>query len=192
MSKVILLEQLKDFTQRVTAEILLPVALQKGDSGPQPPRAAQVFLARVPDGRASKKKAPYILHQAIAGRDEQPDGQQPDSTAIVRTVFCVYHPDEQEGGLALLTLMEQLRIALLERPLPGAQFVLDRKAGIETVVYSDEGEYSTAPYYLGEMMSTWHMPPVRRLDTTRMIHGMPPWDPNPQHTKSEIDLKGSE
>lgn len=192
MSKVILLERLKEFTEDVTGEILLPVAHQKGDPEPPPPRVAQVFLARVPDGKASKKKAPYILHQVIAGRDEQTEEPRPSSSAVVRTVFCVYHPDEQQGGMALLALMEQLRIAFLERPILGAQFTLDTQAGIETVIYSDEGEHSTAPYYLGEMMTTWHLPPVKRLDTTRVIHGMPPWDPNARHLEEIIGLKGSE
>lgn len=31
MSKVILLERLKEFTEKVTGELILPVAMQKGD-----------------------------------------------------------------------------------------------------------------------------------------------------------------
>lgn len=100
----------------------------------------------------------------------------------------MYHPDEQEGGLALLTLMDQLYLSLLERPIVGAQFVLDLKAGMESMAYPED----SAPYFAGEMVTVWRMPPVRRLDTTRMIHGMPPWDPDPQHHEETFALKGSD
>ena len=111
-----------------------------------------------------------------------------DSLATVRTIFCVYNPNEQEGGLALESLMEQLRISLLERVVIGGQFRLDLEAGIESLVYPEDN----APYYAGEMVTVWHLPPVRQLDTTRIIHGMPPWDPHPQHLEETFMLKGSE
>lgn len=188
MSKVILLEQLKEFSEGVTRDLIFPVAQQKEDKEPPKPRAAEVFCARLPDSKAAKKKAPYMLHQIITGKDAQTAGQMVDSLATVRTIFCVYNPNEQEGGLALLTIMEQLRISLLERVVVGAQFRLDLEAGIETLVYPED----SAPYYAGEMITVWHLPPVRRLDTTRVIHGMPPWDPHPQHLEETFTLKGSE
>jgi hypothetical protein len=188
MSKVILLEQLKEFSESVTRDIILPVAQQKEDKEPPKPRAAEVFCTRLPDSKSAKKKAPYILHQFINDKTIQPEGQPLDSTAIVRSVFCVYHPDEQEGGLALLTLMDQLYLSLLERPIVGAQFVLDLKAGMESMAYPED----SAPYFAGEMVTVWKMPPVKRLDTTRIIHGMPPWDPHPHHLEETIRLKGSD
>ena len=108
--------------------------------------------------RAAKKKAPYILHQVITGKDAQSPGNPSISLATVRTVFCVYHKDEQEGGLALLNLMERLRIAMLEEGIVGKQFVLDREAGLESLVYPD----NTAPYYAGEMISVWKLPIIER------------------------------
>ena len=106
----------------------------------------------------------------------------------MRSIFCVYNPDEQEGGLSLLTLMDQLYLSLLERPIVGAQFTLDLEAGMESMAYPED----SAPYFAGEMVTVWKMPPVKRLDTTRVIHGMPPWDPHPQHLEETIKLKGSE
>ena len=188
MSKVILLNELRDFTEAVTRDLVFPVAQQKDDKEPPAPRAAEVFRTRLPDSKSAKKKAPYILHQIITSKDVQAEGSQVKGVVTVRTIFCVYHPDEQEGGLALLTLMEQLRISLLERPIVGAQFMLDLEAGMESMVYPED----TAPYYAGEMVTVWRMPPIRRLDTTRVIHGMPPWDPNPRHLEETIKLKGSE
>ncbi len=158
MTKVILLEQLKEFTAASVRELLLPVAQQKEDKEPPPPRPAEVYRARLPDSRAAKKKAPYILHQIVTGKDAQPPGQRGTAEATVRTVFCVYHPDEQEGGLALLNLMERLRLDLLEQGVVGKQFKLDREAGLESLVYPED----TAPYYAGEMISTWKLPVIER------------------------------
>ena len=58
----------------------------------------------------------------------------------------------------LLNLMERLRISLLRQIVIGDQFQLDLKAGLETLVYPDD----TAPYYAGEMISTWKIPAIQR------------------------------
>ena len=80
------------------------------------------------------------------------------SRATIRTIFCVYHPDEQEGGLALLNLMERLRLSLLEQGVVGKQFILDKETGLESLVYTED----IAPYYAGEMISVWKLPPIER------------------------------
>lgn len=165
MTRIILLEQLRDFTQEAVGGILLPVRQQREDDGPPPPRPPKVFLMRLPELGDATKKAPYLLHQMITGKDRQPPGTQPDALAVVRTVFCVYCEDEQEGGLMLLNLMERLRIALLEQTVIGKQFRLDLESGLETLIYPDSGERPTAPYYLGEMVSTWKLPTIERKRT---------------------------
>ena len=158
MTKVVLLEQLKAFTEEATHDLILPVARQKEDREQPAPRTAEVYSTRLPDSRAAKKNAPYILHQVITGKDEQAPGQLPTASVSIRTIFCVHHPDEQEGGLALLNLMERLRIALLEKGAIGGQFILDRTAGLESFIYPED----TAPYYAGEMISAWILPAVAR------------------------------
>lgn len=158
MTKAVLLEQLRLFTAEATKDLLLPVALQKEDQEQPQPRAAGVYRTRLPDSKAARKKAPYILHQIITGKDVQAPGQRPNNSATVRTIFCVYHHDEQEGGLALLNLMERLRIALLEQRSIGKQFRLDLEAGLESLVYPED----TAPYYAGEMISVWKLPVIER------------------------------
>jgi hypothetical protein len=70
----------------------------------------------------------------------------------------VYHPDEEEGALLLLNLMERLRIRLLKDVVIAGQFELDLEAGLETLIYPDD----TAPYYAGELLSTWKLPAVER------------------------------
>ncbi len=158
MTKVELLEQLKLFTLEATKDLILPVACQKTDKEPPLPRAASIYMTRLPDSKAAMKKAPYILHQIISGQDVQIPGQLDIALATVRSIFCVYHSDEQEGGLALLGLMERLRIALLETGIIGKQFLLSREAGLESLVYPE----NSAPYYAGEIISTWRLPTIER------------------------------
>ena len=185
-TKVGLLYALEEFTKRATGDILLPVKRQSRDEQEPKPRTAAVFKARLPDMASFEKKAPFILHQAVTGEDaiknvNKGTGQQTrremTSICVVRSVFCVYHPDEQEGGLALLDLMEAMRMELLLFPLLKKTFELDLDEGISQMVYPETGERGTAPYYLGEMVTTWKLPPVRRLDAARVAQGLPPEDP---------------
>lgn len=157
MTRTILLKRLRAFTEEGTADLIMPTRLQKGDAE-QIFRPAKVYLMRLPDGTSATKKAPYVLHQVITGMDQQPQGQRVTSSAKVRSICCVYNDDEQEGGLMLLNLMERLRIAMLRQVVIGGQFTLDLEAGLETLVYPDD----TAPYFVGEMISTWKLPPVER------------------------------
>lgn len=157
MNKVILLEQLKEFTELAIKDLLMPVRPQE-NSPQEPPRPARVHLINLPSGRGPTEQAPYVIHRIITGKDEQPAGEREQAETLVRTVFAVYNPDEQEGGLMLLNLMERLRIALLQRRVLGGQFALDMQAGIESLIYPD----NNAPFYLGEMMSRWWLPAIKR------------------------------
>lgn len=58
----------------------------------------------------------------------------------------------------LLNLMERLRIYLLKKVVIGKKYQLDLESGLETLIYPGD----SAPYYVGEMISTWEMPPVER------------------------------
>lgn len=87
----------------------------------------------------------------MTGRDFQPEGALCEGRTVVRSVFAVYHDDEQEGALLLLELMETLRIALLRKVIIGDQIELDLQEGLEMLTYPE----NTAPYFAGEMISTW-------------------------------------
>lgn len=162
LSKTSLLEALKERTVEATSEMLLPTQLQKGDAAANE-RPADVYIGRLPDTKQNTKKAPYILHQMVNSASKQPMGEELQSKAIVRSIFCVYCDDEQEGTLMLINLMERLRISLLKNPLIGDNaFELDLSkedgAGWEDLVYQDD----TYPYYLGEAITTWELPPIKR------------------------------
>lgn len=157
MTRIELLEQLREFTRESTSELIMPTAPQKTDPTPQP-RAADVFLTRLPDSRTATSKAPYILHQIMTGKDIQPEGQRASASTVVRSIFCIYNDDEQEGGLMLLNLMERFRISLLRKIVIGRQFSLDLGAGLEIMIYPDD----TAPFFVGEIVSSWVLPAVER------------------------------
>ena len=157
MNRVILLHRLKDFTLDATKDLLMPVKIQS-DKDTQTERTAEIHLMRLPDSKAAHKKAPYVLHQFITGADQQTPGSRGTSTATVRSIFCVYSDNEEEGGMILLNLMERLRIALLRQRVIGDQFALDLEAKLETLCYPDD----TAPYFAGEMVSVWKLPTVER------------------------------
>ncbi len=157
MNRITLLEQLKKFTTESVGDIIMPVQMQKGDAEQQF-RAAEIHLMRLPDSSQAKKKAPYIIHQLITSKDIQPQGENVTASAVVRSIFCVYNNNEEEGSLMLLNLMERLRIHLLKQVVIGNQFQLDLESGLETMIYPED----TAPYYAGEMISAWILPAVRR------------------------------
>ena len=159
MTKVILLEELKKFTLENTKDIVMPVEPQEEDEERPVPRPAQVFSMNLPDGASYQREAPYILHQIINSKDAHPPGQiQPIGTAIIRSVFCVYHEDGQEGGLLLLNLMERMRIALMKQVVIGGQFTLDLREGLDALFYTEK----TAPFYGGEMIPQWKMKSIGR------------------------------
>ena len=155
MTRSDLLEAFKVYTEDVTKNLIMPVRVQSKEEK-QTYRAAEVYKMRLPDGTSAKKKAPYIIHQIMTGSDVQKEGVRTERKATVRTIFCVYSDNEQEGGLMLLNLMERLTIHLLKDRLLSKQFRLDMESGIETLCYPDD----TAPYYGGEMITTWYLPPV--------------------------------
>lgn len=154
-----LLQALVEYTNDAEKELYLPVRIQKlGET--ESFRTPDVYKMRLPNSKSATKKAPYILHQLVTTRNRQERGEDLESTALIRSIFCCYCDDEQEGGLHLINMMEHFRIPLLKNPLigDGGQFELDLQDGLESMVYPDD----TAPYYAGEIVSTWRIPPVKR------------------------------
>lgn len=158
MTIVALLDALKHFCIDKTKYLEFPTSVQKNDIQREF-RAPDVYKMRLPDSSAAKKVAPYILIQFVSGIDQQLHGKQSSSSAVIRFIFCVYDENEQEGAMMLLNLMEAVRIALLKEVVVGKCFRLDTDAGLESVVYMGE---QTAPYYAGELVGTFQLPPIER------------------------------
>ena len=164
-SRLHLLETLKDFTESAVKDLILPLNPKNERGAERKERTAQVYLMRLPNENSGTKKAPYILHQFVTGEDAQKPGQGPVSSAVVRTVFCVYcgAEDEAEGALILMNLMERLRIALLKTPNIGCRYLMDKPEGLDTLVYPEQWP----PYYMGEMISAWKLPAVKEESQCR-------------------------
>ena len=157
-----LLDDLHAFTVDAVKDLILPVALQEQDTE-QNYRAADVYKMRLPDSSSAKKKAPYIIHQVVTSQTVQKPGEAiPTMRTVIRSVFAVYSRDEQEGALHLLNLMDRLQIAIERQVVIGQQFKLDLDAGVETMIYPD----NLAPYFVGEMSTTWISRAVRREVST--------------------------
>ena len=158
MTKVFLLDALTPFTEEAVKDIIMPVRMQKEDKEPPQPRPAKIYQMRLTKSKSYDKAAPYIIHQVLTGRDGRDEDGRIAAQAVIRTIFCVYSENEQEGALMLLNLMERVRIELLKTVALADQYQLDLNDGLETIIYPDD----TAPYYSGEMASTWNMPSIKR------------------------------
>lgn len=153
MTSLDLLDVLEDFVRRETKDILLPVRVDR-KSGKQKERAAEVYKMRLPNKTAQTERVPYLLLQYIKSTDTQEPGEQPECECMVRIVAATYSEDESEGATCVLNLLNRIRLALLKDGVIGGRYML--KPPLEMIVYPD----STAPYYLGEMMTTWDIPTI--------------------------------
>lgn len=157
MTKIDLLYALKEFSEDVYANMMLPCKPDLKVGGNE--RNVQIYLTHLPTTSASTKFAPYVLHSIITGEDSQNEGEDERSFAVVRTIFCTYDTNEEQGGLALLTLVERLRIELLRKRVLANRFQLEiPKAPLQMLIYPD----NVAPFYVAEMSSTWRLPAVER------------------------------
>lgn len=152
------LDALCDFTRNALRELRLPVEPQEEDREPSPLRPPEVYAMGLPGSGDQVSKLPYVLCQIITAKDIQPHGSGPESSAVARLVAGVYHPDSQEGPRALLGLFERLRLPMLSQCWLGGRFELDTSQGVEYLIYDTQ----TEPYYFGEMLSTWKLPPIER------------------------------
>lgn len=155
MTAVTLLDDLKKFIEEHTKDIILPVRT-KPNSGEPNERAAEVHKMRLPDKDGETKRIPYILLQFLTGKDEQEEGQSAESEGKVRIIVATYSEDGGEGAMDVLNVLTRIRVALLKVGIVGGQFLL--KKPLEYIVYPDD----TAPYYMGEMLTIWEMPEIKR------------------------------
>ena len=152
MTTNMLLASLKEVTQDAVKDLILPVALQEDDTEQQY-RAPEVHLMRLPDSSSAKKKCPYIIHQVVkTSISQKPGDGVPLMRTVVRSIFAVYCRDEEEGALHLLNLMQRTQDELLRQVVIGKQFALDiQNSDLDGMIYPED----TAPYYIGEMSTTW-------------------------------------
>lgn len=152
-----LIEDLKIFCDNAVKWLKLPTAVSKGDTK-QVFRPPDTYKMRLPDGKSYDKFAPYIIVQFSNSNHVQPQGEEPKNKAIIRFIFCVWCDDEQEGAMMLLNVMETVRLELLRKVNVGEYFKLDVYEPLESIPYTD----NTAPFFAGEMVGTFDLPPIKR------------------------------
>ena len=157
MTVIQLIEALKEFIDESVKDFSLPERIQEGDTE-EVYRPPAVYKLRLDNSGEAKKKAPYVIIQLENGINKQPHGENSDSSAVLRLIFCVYHENEEEGAMALLNVMDKVRMDLLRTVVIGKCFKLDTDKGLEWLFYNED----TAPYYAGEMIGTFFMPPMER------------------------------
>lgn len=170
MTPIELLYELKKFIEETTKDIILSVRPVNNKVIPEPSgkgkkekaeeqpkrRAAEVHLMRLPNKDAETNRIPYILLQFLTGEDTQQTGKETDSECKIRIVVATYSEDGSAGSMDVLNVITRIRVALLKEGVIGKQFTLRKP--LEYTVYPDE----TGAYYLGEMITVWGIPTIKR------------------------------
>ena len=125
-----------------------------------------VYRMRLPDYDSLTAPAPYCLHQIVTGVDGYDETGRDQSSVLLRSVFCIYHPFTDDlsigydrGAERAMEVAERFRVAVLREGMIANRFVLNLRLGqVETLYYPDD----MRPYYITEVASNWDIPAVRR------------------------------
>ncbi len=152
-----LLNSLKELCEDAVKNMVLPTAVQKGDTKVEK-RPPEIYKMRLTDSKSYKKFAPYEIIQLVNTNHVQKPRDAPRYFATVRFIFCVTCEDEQEGSMMLLDFMETVHARLLNDVRVGKLFLLNVNEPLEMLVYTED----SAPFYGGEMVGTFVLPGIER------------------------------
>lgn len=156
MTPIILLDRLEEFVTDVTKDIKLQVKVRNLNPEEEKERAANVYKMRLPKKEDQVQQIPYILLQFLNGKDDKKEKEPEESMCAVRIVIATYSEDGGQGAYDLLNVLLRIRSELEKTGIIGGQFALQKP--LEYIVYPD----STEPYYLGEMITNWSIPTIKR------------------------------
>ena len=108
---------------------------------------------RLPKKEDQTEKVPYILLQFLTGKDGE---VQEGSTCKIRIVVATYAENDSMGTYDVLNVILRIRSELQKVGIIGGYFALEKP--LEYIVYPD----STQPYFLGEMITNWSIPEIKR------------------------------
>lgn len=151
MTPVILLDNLEEFVKEKTKDIKLQVRVRKPEQEKE--RAADVYKMRLTKKEDQTEKVPYILLQFLTGKDGE---VQEGSACQIRIVVATYAENDSMGAYDVLNVILRIRSELQKAGIIGGYFAL--KKPLEYIVYPD----STQPYFLGEMITNWSIPEIKR------------------------------
>ena len=153
MTAINLLECLEEFVKEKTADIKLQVKVRNRNPQEVKERAADVYKMRLPKKEDQMEKVPYILLQFLTGKDGE---VQEGSACQIRIVVATYAENDSMGAYDVLNVILRIRSELQKVGIIGGYFVLEKP--LEYIVYPD----STQPYFLGEMITNWSIPEIKR------------------------------
>lgn len=158
MNRVMLLEALKVRQTEDLKDLLMPTVPKKDK--PSELRTVEIFKGKLPDRKSETEKAPYIVNAILNSNFFRNPGEEPTSLVTVRSTLCVYNPNNEEGVLMILNLLERLRISYTEDPILDNTFqmLFDEEHPIQDLVYPDE----TMPFFMADQVTVWSLPPVER------------------------------
>ena len=108
MTPIILLDDLQQFIEENTADILLECRVRTGPATGKE-RAAKVYKMGLPEKDDTTQQIPYILLKVLTGADDKEDNQPKSSEVKVRIIIATYSADGEQGPLALLNLILRIR-----------------------------------------------------------------------------------
>ena len=158
MNRVMLLEALKVRQTEDLKDLLMPTVPKKDK--PSELRPVEIFKGKLPDRKSETEKAPYIVNSVLNSNFYRNPGEEPTSLVTVRSTLCVYNPNNEEGVLMILNLLERLRISYTKNPILDNTFemLFDEEHPIQDLVYPDE----TMPFFMADQVTVWSLPPVER------------------------------
>ena len=171
------LDAVTDWTKALFKDVLLPKNADPEEIETVDPDALfaedgsvmthlKVYRMRLPDYDSLTAPAPYCLHQIVTGVDGYDETGRDQSSVLLRSVFCIYHPFTDDltigydrGAERAMEVAERFRVAVLSEGMSSGRFVLNLRLGqLETLYYPDD----MRPYYITEVASNWDIPAVRR------------------------------
>lgn len=171
------LDAVTDWTKALFKDVLLPKNADPEEIETVDPDALfvedgsamthlSVYRMRLPDYDSLTAPAPYCLHQIVTGVDGYDETGRDQSSVLLRSVFCIYHPFTDDltlgydrGAERAMEVAERFRVAVLREGMIANRFVLNLRLGqVETLYYPDD----MRPYYITEVASNWDIPAVRR------------------------------
>ena len=158
MNRVMLLEALKVRQTEDLKDLRMPTVPKKDK--PSELRPVEIFKGKLPDRKSETEKAPYIVNSVLNSNFYRNPGEEPTSLVTVRSTLCVYNPNNEEGVLMILNLLERLRISYTKNPILDNTFemLFDEEHPIQDLVYPDE----TMPFFMADQVTVWSLPPVER------------------------------
>lgn len=158
MNRIMLLEALKVRQQEDLKDLLMPTVPKK--DRPSELRTVEIFKGKLPDRKSETEKAPYIVNAVLNSNFYRNPGEEPTGLCTIRSTVCIYNPNNEEGILMVLNVLERLRISYTRNPIVDGVFecLFDEGHAIQDLVYPDE----TMPFFMADQVTVWKLPPVER------------------------------